>query len=130
MLALTLETLPGHYAIARLDGAESIPEWAQHAPHRGAFICIARSREELSIAAPQDLVPSEIRAERNLRAWRVVGPLPFEAIGILARLAQPLADAGVPLLAIATYDTDYLFVQGDRSALALAAWRGAGIALR
>jgi hypothetical protein len=45
---------------------------------------------------------------------------------VLARLAVPLAEAGVPVFALASYDTDYVLVGDDRLTDALTALRGAG----
>jgi uncharacterized protein len=42
--------------------------------------------------------------------------------GILSRLASPLAEAGISIFAISTYDTDYLLVRAgdlERAALIL-----------
>jgi hypothetical protein len=41
----------------------------------------------------------------------VVGPLDFSLTGILAMLAQPLADAQISIFAISTFDTDYVLVK-------------------
>ena len=41
----------------------------------------------------------------------IPGPIPFEATGVLSALATPLADAGIPIFAISTYDTDYVLVR-------------------
>jgi uncharacterized protein len=41
----------------------------------------------------------------------VRGKLEFDQTGIAAALTAPLAEAKVPVLMIATYDTDYLFVR-------------------
>lgn len=52
-----------------------------------------------------------------MRGWRllkVAGPLDFDAVGILASIANPLARAGISLLAVGTFDTDYVLIQGER----------------
>ena len=49
----------------------------------------------------------------------MAGPLDFALTGILAQLAAPLADAGIPIFAISTYDTDYLLVQAGQLAAAV-----------
>jgi hypothetical protein len=41
----------------------------------------------------------------------VEGTLPFSAVGVLAALASTLAEAGVSVFALSTFDTDYLFVK-------------------
>jgi uncharacterized protein len=38
------------------------------------------------------------------------GAFEFSEAGVLASLAQPLAKAGIGILAISTFDTDYLLV--------------------
>ena len=44
----------------------------------------------------------------------------------MARLAAPLARAGISILALATFDTDYLLVRETDLGRALAALRAAG----
>ena len=56
----------------------------------------------------------------------LVGPFAFEETGVLASVAAPLAEAGVSVMAIATYDTDTLFVPAPDLPAALAALESAG----
>ncbi len=65
-------------------------------------------------------------AERGWRALEVQGPLDLTLTGILASLAQPLADAGVPVFALATVDTDVILVRAERLGDATTALRDAG----
>ena len=46
--------------------------------------------------------------------------------GVLVAAPSPLADAGVPIFPIATHDTDWVLVPGDKLEDAVAALRGAG----
>jgi hypothetical protein len=57
--------------------------------------------------------------EENWRALFLPGPIPFEATGVLSALAVPLADAGIPIFAISTYDTDYVLVRAKNLERAL-----------
>ena len=100
--------LPGRYAVCRLNTEASVPAWAQ-----GPFVNITFTQDELAIICPADRVPGDVRAERDWRVLKLVGPFPFTAVGVLASLATPLARAGISLLSIATYDTDYFLVKGD-----------------
>ena len=109
--------LPGRFAVARLQADADVPPWASSG--RG-FVSVTRTAQELSITCPQDVVPGGVPAQRGLAALRVEGPLDFGLTGILAALSAPLAEAGIPVFAVATYDTDYLLVPGDRAAEALA----------
>lgn len=38
-------------------------------------------------------------------------PLDFSLTGILLSIAQPLADAGVGIFVVSTYDTDYILAK-------------------
>ena len=60
-------------------------------------------------------------------AWSVPGKLDFELVGVLLELIRPLREAGVPVLAISTFDTDWILVDEGRGPVAEAAWRSAGI---
>ncbi|MCF3649630.1 ACT domain-containing protein [Synoicihabitans lomoniglobus] len=122
MPALRYRVLPGDFAVCRLSPDEAEPSWV-----RGAGFCnVTRTAEELSIICAAERVPAEIRAERGWRVMQVVGPLPFDAVGILARFVSPLAKVGIPILAAATFDTDYVLVRQDALMLAEQALAQAG----
>lgn len=103
---LTLILLVDHFAICRLGPHASIPTWATEL----AFFSITRTSDELSVVCRQDAVPVDIRCERGWRCWRVAGTMPFSLVGILSSLTTPLAEAGIGVFAISTFDTDYLLV--------------------
>ena len=58
-------------------------------------------------------VPPDIRSERDWRGLMVAGPLHFALTGILLTLAEPLAQAGISLFAVSTFDTDYILVKDE-----------------
>ena len=120
-----LDLLPGSFAVCRLDPSAPVPDWATSGTTD--FCSVTRTPQELSIVCPVDNVPDAVPAERGWRCLRVRGPLDFEQTGIAAALTAPLAAAAVPVLVIATHDTDYLLVREDRLPRATAALEGAGI---
>jgi len=107
---LKLEWLPGRFAVCRLDSCVAIPDWALLP---GALMSITRTAGELSIIVDDERAPSGVVAERGFAAVRVVGPLSFSMVGVLAKLSGALATAGVPVLAISTYETDVLLVRAE-----------------
>jgi hypothetical protein len=110
--------LPGAYAVCRLDPDAPLPDL----PSRAPFVSVTRTAEELSIVCAEDAVPAGAAAQTGWRGLKVAGPLDFELTGVAAALTTPLADAGVSVLPVATYDTDYLFVRElDRAIAALEA---------
>lgn len=102
--------MPERLAIARLAADSTVPEWAASP----VFSVVTRTSEELSIVCPEARVPSGVTAERGWRALKIEGPLDFDEVGILASLAAPLAEAGVSIFVISTYETDYVLVRDDR----------------
>lgn len=122
---LTLRRIDGSYAVARLQATAPEPSWLA-----GNLVSVTRTPEELSVICADGAVPSGIDATRDLALLRVVGVLEHDETGILAALTAPLATAGIPVFALATYDTDYVLVPGDRLAAAVAAWADAGIETR
>lgn len=105
-LGLTL--LPDTLAVARLEAGEGMPGWVDWTD---PLVSVTRTAGELSVVCPEHRVPDGVRAERGWRAFKVDGPLDFAATGILAGLAVPLADAGIPIFAVSTFDTDTLLVR-------------------
>jgi hypothetical protein len=120
--SLPLELLPGTLAICRLSADAAVPEWV-----RGAtFATVSRTPEELSITIDQAAVPAGIRSEPNYRALRVSGVLPPDLIGILVAIGTPLAQAGLPIFAISTFETDYVLLRAADLGAGLEALRRAG----
>jgi len=106
---LELILLSGSYSVCRLASGLPVPAWAE----KGDLVSITRTAEELSIVCPQDQVPGGVRCERDFRALKIRGPLDFSLVGVLAGLAGPLAEAGLSLFAVSTYDTDFILVKQD-----------------
>ena len=122
-MPLELRLLPDRFAVCRLAPAEPVPAWAS-AP--GALVVLARTAGEFSVVCEERMVPDGVPAERAFRALMVCGPLSFDAVGILAGIAGALAAAAIPLLAISTFDTDYVLVRDEHVEAASAALRAAG----
>ncbi len=113
--SLRLSALPAAYFIYRLPPEAALP--AALCQAEGVFC--ARTAGEVSLLLPERLpAPANSRREGPWRGFRVAGALDFSLVGVLAGLSQVLAAAGIPILAVSTYDTDYLWVPADR-------WRAA-----
>jgi hypothetical protein len=119
-----LEVLYDHLAICRSDKDERLPKWAKAPP--GEFFSVTRTRDELSIIIANARAPREAKCERDWRLLMVKGPLDFNLVGIIAGLSGTLAEAGVSIFALSTYDTDYVMVKQTDLDRALAALRQAG----
>jgi hypothetical protein len=109
-------------AICRLEANAPWPEWAKGE----GLVALIRDAEELSVICPERHLPKAQAAVTGWRALRVSGPLDFSLVGVMATLTTPLAQAGVSLLAVSTYSTDYLLVREGDLARALEALLRAG----
>src|SRR6184192_4115574 len=123
---LTLTVFPERYAICRLDPKATMPSWSAG----GQFVSISRTPDELSIVCLEANVPSGVTCEPSWRILKCEGPLDYALSGIIASLAEPLADAGVPIFPIATHDTDYILVKEPQLEAAVNALSNYGHAVR
>jgi hypothetical protein len=104
---LTLSILPWQLSVCRLSAGDPLPDGLFKSP----FWSITQIGDELSMVIPQDLVQPAWQIEAGWRCIQVLGPLDFSLTGILSRLSSLLADAGISIFAISTYDTDYLLIK-------------------
>ena len=66
------------------------------------------------------------KADGPWSALAVRGPLDLNLSGVLARLATPLANAGISIFAVSTTDTDYVLVRHHDMDRAVRVLRAAG----
>jgi hypothetical protein len=100
---LRLMTHPWRLAVQRLprDAALPLPST------QDGLFALVRTPESLTLVR---------EAEKGFagavwRALEVAGPFPFSESGVLAAVAGPLADAGVSIFAVNSYETEYVLVQ-------------------
>lgn len=110
-VTLTLEWIPGKFAMARYASDAEIPPWALDSH---VLMSVTRTHDELSIIAPDDRIPFNIKCERGFVAFRIVERLDFNLFGIVSRVSRALADAEVPIIVVSTYDTDIILIKKDK----------------
>jgi uncharacterized protein len=120
---LALARVPGECAVHRLAPDAVVPESVWSAP----FVSVSRSADELSIITGAGV---HVDAQSTVAPWlayRVVGTLDFSMTGVMSALTTPLGAAGIGILGVSTYDTDYILVRADSGEAAEITWRAAGI---
>lgn len=103
----TLSVLPEKLGICHITKNFPIPEWVEE-----AFFCsVTRTRSELSIVCPQNKIPKGVMFEKDWRAFRLEGVIDMYSVGVIASLSKPLADEGISIFNISTYETNYVLVE-------------------
>jgi uncharacterized protein len=120
--SLKLKVIPGSFAVVQLPAEAEVPSWA----YGPGFFTVTRTDEELSVLCLADRVPRQQAGERGWACLQLVGPFEFSLTGILLSVLEPLAQAGVGIFAISTFNTDYVLVKHHQLATAVDALRGAG----
>lgn len=120
---LALSVHPEPLSVVRLPAGDDLPSWVFKGPGIAAAV---RRRDELGVVCATARVPADVRREDGWTGLEVAGPLDFALTGILLAVAAPLAEAGVSIYALSTYDTDVVLVRTGALESAIAALEAAG----
>ena len=91
------------------------------------FFFLGRTDEENSLVCLTEAVPGNVvEREDGWKAFRIQGVLDFSLIGILAKISTILADNGIGIFAISTFQTDYILTKASNFEKAADALRGNG----
>ena len=91
------------------------------------FYFIGRTDEELSLVCRTEDAPAHTtEREDGWKGFRIEGVLDFSLIGILSKISTVLAEAGIGIFAVSTYNTDYVLVKAEQFDRAMEALAGAG----
>ena len=109
-MTLTFTTLEEGYSIHRFVPDATIPDTIQ----QSQFYSVSRTDEELTIVCETNIDVNAPRSETDWRIIKIVGPLDFSLIGILAAVAEILAREKISIFALSTFDTDYILVRSEK----------------
>jgi hypothetical protein len=109
-------------AVCRFEPSALLPEGLDGSE----FYSVTRTKEELTVVCREDLVVPGTVCENGWRCIRVQGVLDFSEIGIMFSITRPLAEAGISVFVISTYDTDYFLVKEKQLAEAIDALSASG----
>lgn len=107
----------------------SICKLAELPPHgfSASFFFLSKTDEEISlVCATGDCPRDSLQRDDGWRAFRVQGVLDFSLVGVLSRISAVLAENGIGIFAISTYNTDYILTRAENFADALRVLAAAG----
>ena len=117
---MKLKVLPWDLTVCKTVSMEGIDLSA-------GFFFIGKTDEEVSLVCRTEDTPvNTLAREDGWRGFRVAGVLDFSLTGILAKLSAVLAEQGIGIFAVSTYNTDYILVKKEDLGRALAALAAAG----
>ena len=91
------------------------------------FFFIGMTDEELSLVCRTEDVPEKnVERDDGWRGFRIEGVLDFSLVGILSKLSTILAENGIGIFAVSTYNTDYILVKAENFERAMAVLAAAG----
>ncbi len=102
---------PQDLAIVRLDGGTE-PDWEWRG---GPYASLTSSAHETSVVCLAERVPEGATCNGPYHGFEVAGPLAFDMYGVLQGLLEPLARHKIGILAMSTYDTDWILVAAGRA---------------
>ncbi|GAB2990093.1 ACT domain-containing protein [Nocardioides montaniterrae] len=117
-----LARYPETLAIVKLAAGAEIPTWAESS----SLFSITATATETSLICAGRSVPTKAPHKKPFTAFCVTDELTFDQVGVLAGLLVPLAEAGISILTISTFDTDWILVPTHDADKAEEAWRRSG----
>ena len=93
----------------------------------GELYFIGKTDEEVSLVCITENTPADtLEREDGWKAFRIQGVLDFSLVGILAPIANLLADNKIGIFAVSTYNTDYILVKSENFDTAMSVLSDAG----
>ncbi|MEJ6950783.1 ACT domain-containing protein [Natronospora cellulosivora (SeqCode)] len=105
---LSLKLMGEKLAISKISSNMPIPLWVLKSRD---FYSITRTEDEMSIISVESSVPSGIESEKGWRAIKIEGKLDFSLVGIISSITTLLADAGISVFVMSTFNTDYILIK-------------------
>jgi hypothetical protein len=78
------------------------------------FISITKTKDEISVVAISGSLEHFDKKEDGWKVLKVSGILDFSLIGIISKISTILANSGISIFVISTYNTDYIMVKTEK----------------
>lgn len=120
---MELKQIARDFTVCKLAALSDFADFHQES----GFWFFGKTDEELSLVCETSAVPEKtVEREDGFKAFRIEGVLDFSLIGILSKLSAVLADNGIGIFAVSTFNTDYILVKKENYENALKLLRAAG----
>jgi uncharacterized protein len=117
---MNLIVLKNKYSIYKFKDDYVLPDRI----YLSEFYSITKTKDELSVIAVQsDLMPEIIACSKDWKILKIIGPLDFTLVGVIADISVILKEKKISIFTISTYDTDYILVKQNKLNVAIKALR-------
>ena len=110
---MTIQALPDAFSVCKVADYTLVDREA-------VFCFLGQTDAERSLVCRTQDVPDNVTAQEDgWRAMRITGTPDFSLIGVLAGISAVLAENGIGIFVLSTYDTDYILTKQETYARAL-----------
>lgn len=118
--SLKLKPLESVFSVCKVEDFSMVSQEA-------VYCFTGKTKQENSLVCKTaDIPPNTVEREDGWKGFFIEGALDFSLIGILAEISAVLADNGISIFAVSTYNTDYIFVKQENFQKALQTLEDAG----
>jgi uncharacterized protein len=120
---MNLEILENKYSVYKFNVGSVLPDWI----FTSDFYSITKTSDEISVVALQTAnTGKNILRNDGWRIIKVIGPLDFSLVGIIADLSSILKNKNISIFTVSTYDTDYILVKQNDLEISIQAFEEKG----
>ena len=117
---MRLQIIEGKFSVCKVENLRAVN-------FNVPWLFVGKTDAEISVVCLTADVPhATLAREDGWRALRVAEPMDFGLTGVLAGLSTVLAQAGISIFAVSTFDTDYILIKAENLGLAQTALETGG----
>lgn len=113
---MNLKRISAEFSVCKLSGSADLGKLDM----TSGFWFLGKTDQELSLVCESQSVPEDVEEQEDgFLAFCIEGVLDFSLIGILSKISTVLADHGIGIFAVSTFNTDYILVKKEKYEKAL-----------
>ena len=117
---MQLQIIEGKFSVCKVENLRAVN-------FNVPWLFVGKTDAEISVVCLTVDVPhATLAREDGWRALRVAEPMDFGLTGVLAGISTVLAQAGISIFAVSTFDTDYILIKAENLGLAQTALEAGG----
>ena len=117
---MRLQIIEGKFSVCKVENLRAVN-------FNVPWLFVGKTDVEISVVClTADGPHATLAREDGWRALRVAEPMNFGLTGVLAGISTVLAQAGISIFAVSTFDTDYILIKGENLGLAQSALEAGG----